>query len=995
MTQPIIDLHRPSASAEPRSRRQALVARAAACFQRTFEEAIPRVLDDVDDALYSMSERAETLQAQAVYFESMRRLRIERAGLATEFARELSRRIGDRIALARDGEGAPGPTDTPTLALVDEDELEVDLAVGNMTAKLRDRCAEELYALERRLEALLDVESIDGAHDPLGPGVVCEALRAACMRTDASLETRLIVLKLFDRHLEPVASHAYRRVNQLLIEAGVLPEVRPKVTTVPRPPSVGRGPGPAPAANASAQSSVAPAPGASSGATAGLGATVETGAAEPDGLMAVLRQVMAVGASGGLGAPAPVMARLTALQRTMAGGGVVADADGAMAPDGAPVAPSNVIREIRATGATQGLSNLDDLLIDVVAMMFDYILDDRTIPHAMKALIARLQIPVLKVAFVDKAFFSRKLHPVRRFLNLLAEVAVAWDDSQGTDDPFFAELEALVARVLNEFEDRLEVFAEVLTRLEALVATRESALEATASEVAAREEEAERLAALRDWAGEVVARRLSPTGVPEVVQVFANRHWRDLLLTHALRQGVDGADVRKADETLERLVWSVLPKASPQERRQFVLGLPRLVDALKAGMEAAGVAAAERREFLSILATLHLRAVRGGGTPEPPPPTPVAVADDRAALETAIARANAAVHAAATARSQCDGMGATMVIARLRGQRVLVAHVGDSRAYRLHDGALERLTRDHSLREELMARSGWSAEEVAKHVAGNVVTRAVGPEASVEATVRELEVTPGDRLLLCSDGLSDMVDDSRLATLLADRDADVESCCERLVAAANEAGGRDNVTVAVVDVGTDGGHVMAGASDVGRRRSHNEDALALCPGHGLVVLADGMGGCNAGEVAAAMAVHHVLAVLRSGAEADAGDRFHGEASPSGEPASSLHQAVAEALPGEDDPNHWLRLAEALQVGDWVEFRHADGRNLRARLSRIGGDGNRYLFTDPAGEKVSEASVYALAVEMRERRLVPLADVPLVERAMGSLGRRLGEAATAG
>ncbi len=145
-----------------------------------------------------------------------------------------------------------------------------------------------------------------------------------------------------------------------------------------------------------------------------------------------------------------------------------------------------------------------------------------------------------------------------------------------------------------------------------------------------------------------------------------------------------------------------------------------------------------------------------------------------------------------------DMLGATIVLALLRGSKALIAHLGDSRAYLLREGKLERLTRDHSVVQRLVDLD-WITAEEARDRGNGGPTRYAGMPGVGEADVRCLELLPGDRLLLCSDGLTELVPDQELAELL-NRELTPPQSCERLVAAANRAGGDDNSTVVVCDV---------------------------------------------------------------------------------------------------------------------------------------------------------------------------------------------------
>jgi serine/threonine protein phosphatase PrpC len=165
------------------------------------------------------------------------------------------------------------------------------------------------------------------------------------------------------------------------------------------------------------------------------------------------------------------------------------------------------------------------------------------------------------------------------------------------------------------------------------------------------------------------------------------------------------------------------------------------------------------------------------------------------ALVALIQAANARIHEQARSDAQHAGMGTTTTAAYLTADTVVVAHVGDSRCYLLRDDDLIRLTRDHSLVGELVARGKLTEEQAESHPQRSVITRALGPEANVEVDVDAFPARAGDVFLLCSDGLTSMVHEPQLKTLLADRERPLEQTGRILIAAANEAGGRDNITV--------------------------------------------------------------------------------------------------------------------------------------------------------------------------------------------------------
>jgi hypothetical protein len=268
-----------------------------------------------------------------------------------------------------------------------------------------------------------------------------------------------------------------------------------------------------------------------------------------------------------------------------------------------------------------------------------------------------------------------------------------------------------------------------------------------------------------------------------------------------------------------------------------------------------------------------------------------------------------------------------------------------------------------------------------------------------------------------------MVDDVTLAEILCDNRTELATASRLLVDAANKNGGRDNISVVLARVAdvypdsTPGDENfeltakldMYGLTNVGTKRSHNEDHIALDAERGIAIVADGMGGCNAGEVASEMAVKIVLEALRNGSadsiSVTTGDGAHTsrvtaedrltESTPEAS-AALRHQGgeiVIQGL-GSDIVNEpeakdeYTEIVRNLEVGSWVEFYHVDGAATPARLTWMNPATGRYLFTDRKGMKVADATVDALAVEMKRGNVAVIEDVPLFDRIIGTITENL-------
>ncbi|HEX3803831.1 MAG TPA: Stp1/IreP family PP2C-type Ser/Thr phosphatase [Solirubrobacteraceae bacterium] len=174
-------------------------------------------------------------------------------------------------------------------------------------------------------------------------------------------------------------------------------------------------------------------------------------------------------------------------------------------------------------------------------------------------------------------------------------------------------------------------------------------------------------------------------------------------------------------------------------------------------------------------------------------------------LSVVVQRANREIHERSQTEIENAGMGTTVTAAYLEADAVAIAHVGDSRAYLLRDGELSRLTEDHSLVEELLRGGKLTEEEAFEHPQRSVITRALGVEPIVEIDTWTYPLRPGDVVLLCSDGLTDMLPEPQIQQTLSDV-TDLSAAADRLISEANDAGGRDNITVVLFRVGVASDH---------------------------------------------------------------------------------------------------------------------------------------------------------------------------------------------
>jgi hypothetical protein len=263
------------------------------------------------------------------------------------------------------------------------------------------------------------------------------------------------------------------------------------------------------------------------------------------------------------------------------------------------------------------INQIDDETIEVISMIFDYILDDRSLPDFMKAMIGRLQIPVLKVAIVDRSFFSQRNHPARQLLNELAQAGSGWrDENDAAKDRLYDKLESIVRRILTEFESDITIFEVLLADLRAFVAEETRRYQQAQDEFLAAAREAERAERVKTQVAQDIAARLLGHELPEEVRDFLVAPWRQYVTAVTLEGGEDSEPRRRALHLIDELLWSLTPKKSAEERRRLTRLLPRMLDTIQAGLRHIGHGEREAEDFISSLERHHFVSLKTGARAE-------------------------------------------------------------------------------------------------------------------------------------------------------------------------------------------------------------------------------------------------------------------------------------------------------------------------------------------------------------------------------------------
>lgn len=614
---------------------------------------ISSMFDGVDDALFDMAEKAENNSVQTKFFDGMREVRKKRPEMERAASENLTRTFQEFLNNARRTDRGIEKSERTEggLSLIDEGELEESLAVSSMVGKTENRTARHLFSLNQRLSAMIGGGKCSDEDNPFGPRALIKAFQQTLGVLEGDVQTiKLIILKLYDKHVASALDSMYDELNGQLVDSGVLPQLKHSV--LPKRPI-----------NSGGQS------GAQAGAPGGqaangnadmqggtLGNNNMSGQSGPGPMMPMGGSyAMNPGYAGnqgytghqgygenypqqnayGSGADAALQAEVFNSLRTLLAARHTGYSQGMM-PAGMPmpVAPQNpqgpslnatellgalsilqnqvtpmqsgflpsfgnfqpnlqaVLRvkddllhqAERLSGADHKVTAADEDTIDLVGMLFEFILQDKNLPAEIQAQLARLQIPYLKVAILDKHLFARKEHPARKLLDELAHASVGWSEESDKERRLIEKIREIVESILKDFDDDTQIFTrklEEFIEFHLNLKKRADVAEQRTTETARGRE---KLQAARKNAAKEILVRMEAKPVPEVIRHILTRPWANVLVLTSLRQGEGSHQWNSLLRVVDELIWSSQAKSSEDDRRRLRALVPELEKAMRQGL---------------------------------------------------------------------------------------------------------------------------------------------------------------------------------------------------------------------------------------------------------------------------------------------------------------------------------------------------------------------------------------------------------------------------
>lgn len=578
-----------------------ITAEIRAVYSTRLGEWLHKLLTIVDDELFKRSEKADSSVQQSLYFGAMRHFRVEANALQSSVQWQLAQGYDDfwnsnkkpLFSAESKGEGAIGSLEDTSFSLVANEVLEEEIAITAMVEKGNNLFQDSLYGLNRRFAFLMGWDDLSLDENPLAPKAICQAFATALKPLSSEISITLLIYKLFDHVVLSSLGDLYVELNTLLVNEGILPSL-PK--GIKRSASLETG-----ILNRSGAAGKTPADKDSQVSEENQQAYIEVFQGLQQ-LLAGWRSQMGIPDSDLPAGPAvdarTVLSALSLLQAPST----------AMAAGAEGLKPyiADQLHKLQP-GETGQMGRPEEDIIDMVALIFDFILEDQHMPDVVKGMIARLQIPVVKVAIIERSFFARKNHPVRLLLNALAQAGTGLgSDQDAVNSPAFKKIEGVVTRILDEFDQNVGLFSDLLDEFMTFMEKDEQRTRVVEERARQTIQSKEQVHLAKRKIAYEIANRLHGKPAPTAVRSFLYNAWKDVLVLAYLRREKQPTEWGMALKVMDKLIWSVLPPADDTTRKAVIQTIPKLLHAIRVGLEGISMDPAAVTQVIKSLEACHL-----------------------------------------------------------------------------------------------------------------------------------------------------------------------------------------------------------------------------------------------------------------------------------------------------------------------------------------------------------------------------------------------------
>jgi hypothetical protein len=546
---------------------------------RHLVELLQNMFDGIDDSFFELANNARTNNEQNQFFEAMREIRIKRKSIENNFEENIRNLFStSKILQKNEKSNSSQEIDFESLSLVNKDELEEQVAISSMASKAASNFQGPLLQFQTRAANLYGQTDLNEISAPLNPEDISNEFSHACSRLEINLKERLIVYKQFDRYVLSNLGYILDEANHYLIKSGILPNLKSSIVKQKHSPK-------------------------GEHATSPLvtGSEFNSTRTSPQQAQNILPQLQSLLANIRTQAPThsnqntsynsenihyietqDLINLLSTIQKSTP----TTNHDPKVI-DIQSYLRNHIQQSPSYSNKEPAFKQLDEDLINLVAMLFEFILEDYNLAAPIQVLISRLQIPILKVVIKDNTFFSTNQHPARKLLNALAKAGIGWSDNpNATQDALYQKIHSTVNSILNNFDGDISLFESLNKEFEEFMVKEEK----KSKIVEQRTKESEKgllkskqaQKAVDSFIQEIISSD-SPE-LPPIIRKTLTQGWSRVMFLCYLKDEQEH-QWAKTCQAAQDLVWCLKPITSQKDRQHWISIAPKLLKELKCGLQ--------------------------------------------------------------------------------------------------------------------------------------------------------------------------------------------------------------------------------------------------------------------------------------------------------------------------------------------------------------------------------------------------------------------------
>ena len=505
---------------------------------------ISEFFNNLDDVLFSMAEKAQSNEQQNLYFDAMRVIRKKKESLLKEFSDNVTHVFG-LFAKRKYTYFADSKSDesisNESLSLVDDEELDMKLAASQLVSRADSYHQQHLFALKTRFSVLAAGHKLENEQVPVSPSVIVNSFAQAISKLDATSMVKIIIIKLLERSLVSVLAPIYKDINQYLAEQGICPEI--KFSAAQLNPQRPRSPAPPPPGTPESPLTNNQVPTLDQDSQQASGMSDYSGGGMPnnqdyEAIMSLLSQRHQASESGN--------ANFAPIQRSEINQGInqiqsqfLQNTAGSQS-----ISPLELkdlllrkLQELDVVNEEKNVGRKDEDTIDLVGMLFQFLVEDRNLPDKIQALLAKLQLPYLQLALKDRKVFTQKEHPARKLLDDIAQASIGWTEENDKKNKFIDTITDIVDVIL-ESQNRgdeidFEALNEAFLEFDQKYRKRSEIIEKRTSEKVSGQERVEEA---KKNTADILRKKMRGRSLPDLVRDILLTPWANVLILAHLRE---------------------------------------------------------------------------------------------------------------------------------------------------------------------------------------------------------------------------------------------------------------------------------------------------------------------------------------------------------------------------------------------------------------------------------------------------------------------------